>query len=275
MSSRSGARGQALVQPTTKSHAKRTSQLCVIDRGRTRKSVIRTYVQRILQVATVNDRAMASASAPVETRSSLDAISTFGAAEADQPALPMRHRVDATPRNWGNLWHSPFWPLVLATGIFGVDGIFRLWKPPIWIAAALDEPAHLATTTLLLGTLQRPMSVDFAASALLASVLIDTDHIPWLLGSTILSDGTSRPYAHSLLTIIATLALASKQLAQRRRLALGGAFGLMAHFTRDTVTSEGLPLFWPASRSSVRLPYPCYGILISVLAGLALRRARN
>ena len=69
----------------------------------------------------------------------------------------------------------------------------------------MDEPAHLATglvfvLALLTLARSRRAPLSFLAAAVVASVAIDLDHLPGLLGWHGLTQGTPRPYTHSLAT---------------------------------------------------------------------------
>src|SRR4051812_34502260 len=75
------------------------------------------------------------------------------------------------------------------------------------VLGLLDEPAHLATTLIVLVAAAvaldrgvRGPGLWFAIGAVVAGNLIDVDHVPELLGSDALVHGTARPYPHSLAT---------------------------------------------------------------------------
>jgi membrane-bound metal-dependent hydrolase YbcI (DUF457 family) len=139
----------------------------------------------------------------------------------------------------------------------------------------LDGTAHLLTTLLIFWALGRRASGRLLASALVASVAIDFDHIPARLGTDWLTAGTSRPYSHSLLSI-ATVLLAAVLWRRRRDLLIGGALGLTIHFWRDLAEpASGVPLLFPVSYRSFTLPYRSYvGVMIAV-TGIAAYRARS
>ena len=118
----------------------------------------------------------------------------------------------------------------------------------------IDAPAHLATCAVALLAAAAVggsrLSRRFVAAALLASVAIDFDHIPAYLGTHALTGNLPRPYTHSLLLVIALLAIGS---ATRRRdlrlLTLGVAFGVSAHLLRDLATGpRGFRCYGPRSR---------------------------
>lgn len=138
--------------------------------------------------------------------------------------------------------------------------------------AALDESAHLATTTLALAAVGA-RDRRFVVAALAAGVLIDLDHLPAAtLDWQVLTAGSPRPYPHSLASVAAVLTASGLAPARWRRPLLGTALGLASHFLRDaTDGTPGLPLLWPLSRRGVRLP----ALLQTPLLLIALRLARG
>ena len=46
----------------------------------------------------------------------------------------------------------------------------------------------------------------------------------------------------------------------------GAAWGMVTHFARDLAVGSGVPLLWPLSRRSLRIPYAPYGVGCAVLA---------
>ncbi len=137
---------------------------------------------------------------------------------------------------------------------------------------AVDEPAHLATCVLfLLAALtlvrfRRPY-LSFAAAALVASLAIDLDHIPGMLGWHGLSGDLPRPYTHSLVTPVALIGVGEIARGRIRPIAFGAAFGVCAHLVRDLCTGPGLAILWPLSSTTVKLPYLVFA------AGLVLATA--
>jgi hypothetical protein len=89
--------------------------------------------------------------------------------------------------------------------------------------APLDWTAHLLTTLFIVWTIRPLISERQLVSALVASVVIDVDHVPGQLGSHILTAGTSRPYSHSLTTVAALLVLAAARQKNWRAWAPTGA----------------------------------------------------
>jgi hypothetical protein len=139
-------------------------------------------------------------------------------------------------------------PLACLATIAVADYVI-LRRPPRWHAIVLfDHPAHLATAVLLGGT--DPVY-------LAGSLLPDIDHLPTALGNPKVGD--PRPRTHSLLVVVAA-ALVS------RRLAAGAA----AHFARDLALDPGVPLLWPLSDRSARIPYALYA---AAVIAASVRRA--
>jgi inner membrane protein len=156
-----------------------------------------------------------------------------------------------------------------------------IWQLPVARPAfgVLDEAGHLLTCALVLFAWRgwsgyRP---DFAVAAMAASLLIDLDHIPGILfHSDVLTQGTLRPYGHTLLAVLtfaglgASLAGRERPVpARARRILLGIAAGICLHLVRDMPTG-GVPLGWPLTERSFWYPYPVY---LLVLAGAALAPA--
>jgi hypothetical protein len=124
-----------------------------------------------------------------------------------------------------------------------------LRRKPRWIVVGLfDHPAHLATAMLL-----RPTGTTrYLAGALLP----DLDHVPLALRAVHPSPTDPRPVSHCLLAIAPALALGRTDVAA----------GMVAHFARDLGVGTGVPLLWPATRRSFRLPYPLYAVGCLLLA---------
>lgn len=131
------------------------------------------------------------------------------------------------------------------------DALYRTRSEGLLTGGLLDEPAHLFTNLLglmALGLLV-PVSRRFAAAVLVSAVAIDLDHLPHYFGTGPLSPTPGgRPYTHSLLTVVAALAVAAA-VRRWRPAALGVAFGLVLHFARDVLEGPpGVSLFWPWTR---------------------------
>ena len=160
--------------------------------------------------------------------------------------------------------------------IAAVDGAIALLDPPLLVVGLLDWPAHLATTLLLALALPRRLLPEaLLLGAFLASLAIDLDHLPLLLGSDLLTGDLVRPYTHALWALLLTVAVA---LALRRGrpgagvVATGVALGLASHFARDLATGPGLNLLWPVVDAVVRVPWLVY---LGVLLGLAAAAGRR
>ncbi len=104
---------------------------------------------------------------------------------------------------------------VLLAVVLAVDVLVALTDLPRAALGVADEVAHLSTAVLLLRVaaarwpLARPLPPTLLVAALAASVLIDVDHVPAdVFGSDVLTEGTKRPYTHSLSTV-GVLALAA------------------------------------------------------------------
>lgn len=173
-------------------------------------------------------------------------------------------------------------PLLLAAlAAVGTVDIALTWLPPPtgWNAVPdglLDEIAHLATAAIALTALFRGANRVIVRTALLASVLIDVDHVPLqLFGTDVLNHGSSRPYSHSLITIVAALAFASLLRSSRRQIALGVALGVGLHLVRDVATAGGVMLLWPLTTASLRAPYAVYAAALVALVAVAVSAPRR
>ena len=169
-------------------------------------------------------------------------------------------------------------PLALVAAVATLDLLIHVVAPSASGTeslglAALDDPAHLATAALVLLCL--PASTrGFAIAFLVASVAIDLDHLPKELGSDFLTAGTARPYTHSLVGAV-LLALVAFVASRRRDVAAGAGLGILAHLVRDVATGPGVPLAWPLSDGSARVPYVSYLTLVIVLGACAAITARR
>ncbi len=141
------------------------------------------------------------------------------------------------------------------------------------LGGVCDEAAHLLTGVLVMGLLAAKTSRRFAGGLLAGSVLIDFDHIPRLLGTDWLTEGTPRPYTHSLLSL-AALALVAIAWRRNRELLIGMMVGLAIHFARDLSESHaGLSLLWPWTRTSQSLPHWSYLVTVGGVSLIAAVRA--
>lgn len=158
---------------------------------------------------------------------------------------------------------------VLVAGCFAivatVDALMsQRGFPSIW-EAALDETAHLATTTLLLAWLVRILPLVRLWPMLLATVLIDLDHIPNQIGWDGITRDTVRPYSHSLLTVALVMVAAWFGRPRGRWIMMSIAVGISGHLLRDMATG-GVPLLWPFSRRAVTLEHAAYVGLLAACA---------
>jgi hypothetical protein len=127
------------------------------------------------------------------------------------------------------------------------DYVIRRRRPRWIVMGMFDHPAHVATAALL----RRNPS----ASYLAGSLLPDVDHIPLALRLVHPDPGDPRPVTHCLLTV-APVAAVNRDAAR----------GMLAHFVRDLGVGTGVPLLWPFTRRSVRVPYAAYAVLVLATA---------
>lgn len=161
-------------------------------------------------------------------------------------------------------------PLVLAVVALAFDAVNRSTAFSILGTGSLDEPAHFATTALVLTAL-RPyvgLSRPFVVAALVLSVAVDLDHVPVYLGATWVTpvpDG--RPFTHSAATILVLLLLTRVRRIPTA-IAAGAAFGLATHLLRDICEGDpGVSLFWPiTSRIVVAGPVTFWIVILAALA---------
>jgi inner membrane protein len=140
--------------------------------------------------------------------------------------------------------------------------------------APLDWTDHLLTTLFIVWAVKPRVSERQLVPALVASVVIDVDHVPGELGSHILTTGTSRPYSHSLTTVAVLLVLAAAR-RDWRAWASGAALGVASHLWRDLAEPQGsgVALFWPVSDRTITTPAAVYLGSIAVLAAIGLARS--
>ncbi len=122
----------------------------------------------------------------------------------------------------------------------------------------LDEPAHAATTWLV----ARAVAPGRVTAALVASTLLDADHLPSELGSSVLRRGAARPYGHTGAAVAAAAALGGP----------GAALGVAAHLLRDLADPQGVSLAWPLSGRAQTIPRSAYYATVLTLAARAARR---
>jgi inner membrane protein len=165
------------------------------------------------------------------------------------------------------------WPLLLVTVVVCIDLITDAGSRSAQVGV-LDEPAHLATGILVLllvvALLPTTPGMAFALAVLVACVAIDLDHIPQYLGWQGLTEGTPRPYTHSLLTPLVLCALAAVSRGAVRAIVLGAAVGVGAHLLRDVATASGVALFWPATSEAPRISHPSYIVVLVLIAAVGI-----
>lgn len=155
----------------------------------------------------------------------------------------------------------------LAT-IGAADFVLRRHKPRWILVGFFDHPAHVATAGLFaLNVRNRPGR--WTAGFLVGSLLPDLDHLPLVLREQLPTTDDPRPVTHCLLAIAPVAAAAG--LTQSERLH-GTAAGMAAHFARDLGVGSGVPLLWPATGRSVKVPYAVYAVACAVLAGRAFTK---
>lgn len=122
-----------------------------------------------------------------------------------------------------------------------------------------DETAHLSTVAIVLLAFPAIRNIPLVMGCLIGSVAIDVDHLPLILGSSVLTESTHRPLTHSLLALGIVLIVTTALGGFWQPFSVGFAVGLAAHFVRDMATSTaGVPLLWPASDTGFLLAYPLY-----------------
>jgi membrane-bound metal-dependent hydrolase YbcI (DUF457 family) len=203
--------------------------------------------------------------------------------------LPTR-ALQAAWRAAGSRWLPPL--LLVAVALD--DALLMPRAPSYAVLGMFDEPAHLATSVILLAAVtavaaRRAIRVPgaFAAGLVLAGNAIDVDHVPGTLGSDVLTAGTPRPYSHSLLTLVILAAggLIARGTRRRREtgrrrggaaLAAGLAVGVSGHLLRDLATAP-VSLLWPLSDQGLTIPHPAYlgalAIAVAVACLLPRRQA--
>jgi membrane-bound metal-dependent hydrolase YbcI (DUF457 family) len=142
-------------------------------------------------------------------------------------------------------------------------------RKPRWLLIGLfDHPAHLATAGLvILNSQRRPPR--WTAAFLVGSLLPDLDHVPLVLREQHPTADDPRPVSHCLLAVAPLAAAAAATQSERLH---GAACGMVAHYARDLGVGSGVPLLWPATSRSVRVPYGVYAAACVALAGRALAR---
>ncbi|MDO9377300.1 MAG: metal-dependent hydrolase [Nocardioidaceae bacterium] len=174
---------------------------------------------------------------------------------------------------WTRAAGLPWLPLALVVVILVLDAVSSQVPFHVLWTGLLDEPAHLATTAVVLLALAPRWCArhpGLSLVALAASTLIDVDHVPLFLGvDAVAASSMSRPFSHALLTPLVLLVVAALWVRARPVLAAAAA-GVCLHFVRDLGTGSGLPLLWPLSSTDVAVSYPVYVVALAVVAGYRL-----
>ncbi|HVD58612.1 MAG TPA: metal-dependent hydrolase [Thermoleophilaceae bacterium] len=141
----------------------------------------------------------------------------------------------------------------LATVAVADKVIFRRRLP--WLLVGFfDHPAHVATAALAALALG-PRPREWTAGLLVGSLLPDLDHVPLAVSRVHPTLDDPRPVTHCLLAVAPVAVIATLRDDRRLR---GAAWGMLAHFARDVGVGTGVPLLWPVTRRSFRVPYPVY-----------------
>ncbi len=148
------------------------------------------------------------------------------------------------------------------------DKVISRRRLPWILIGVFDHPAHLATAGLVLLNLG-PRSHRWTAGFMAGALLPDLDHVPLALSRVHPSMDDPRPVTHCLLAVAPVAALAEIRKDERLR---GAAAGMLAHFARDVGVGTGVPLLWPATRISWRVPYAVYAAACLLLAAGVLQK---
>jgi inner membrane protein len=165
--------------------------------------------------------------------------------------------------------------VIAAAVLFGIDQlVYQRVGSAVVEQAPLDWTNHLLTTLFIVWATRWLIGERQIAAALVASVVIDVDHIPGRLGWNILTAGTSRPYSHSLTTVVVLLVIAAVH-PRSRNWASGAALGVASHLWRDLAEPQGagVALLWPVSDRTLTTPSRLYLASIAVLAMIAFMQA--
>lgn len=177
---------------------------------------------------------------------------------------------------------APVLPTALAPAlaiviVVGLDLVLGVQEWPLAATALLDESAHLLTAWLALTALAaaglRAPVTRIWPWAMLGAVAIDIDHLPLYLWNGLVSASGGRPVTHSLVTVVALLAVAAAVRRFRWPL-LGLGLGVLLHFLRDVATGPGLPVAWPVTAAHRLLPYWLYILALCSLAAVATVRSK-
>ncbi len=80
--------------------------------------------------------------------------------------------------------------------------VLQALRFPVYVLGPLDWSSHITTALILLANLPVGTSRAFLTAALVTAMAIDVDHLPGYLGADVLTEGTPRPYPHSLMTAL-------------------------------------------------------------------------
>ncbi len=207
------------------------------------------------------------------------------------PAGPLPGRRLAAWTDRVTAWSASRWvSLALLAVIVATDSVLLSQSWSFVIRAVLDEPCHLLTDVILLGTITRwrgrAPGRPFTWALLVMSIAIDVDHLPLELGlGPGLYGDLPRPVTHALWVpaLLVAIALAAhwrSRAAGDSRAAVvmmifaGAAWGVTGHFLRDLATAQ-IGLLWPVSDLPLQVPYGWYVAVLLVLVALPLRRGRR
>ena len=90
---------------------------------------------------------------------------------------------------------------------------------------------------------------------LAGSLIADVDHIPLALRPELPTTDDPRPRSHCLLAVAPRAAAAGVTQSERLH---GLAVGMLAHYVRDLGVGSGVPLLWPLTSRSLKVPYAVY-----------------
>jgi inner membrane protein len=161
-------------------------------------------------------------------------------------------------------------PADAVAAILVIDGAFSSGVTPRGLIAPADEGAHLLTTYLLLRLIEGHVSPSFRRVALVASVLLDLDHLSRLMRPPLRP--RTRPRPHSMATVLGVVLLSLLFPRRHRARAYAVAFGVASHLVRD-VARGSAPLGWPITGRGVRVPYVAYaaGLYVSAWMSQTIR----
>jgi membrane-bound metal-dependent hydrolase YbcI (DUF457 family) len=193
-----------------------------------------------------------------------------------ETAAPPDSIPSKSPSDWRERVLHPSRAVVAASmALFAVDQfVYQQVGSFVPFQAPLDWTNHLLTTLFIVWATRPLIGRRQILAALIASVVIDADHIPGYLGSNILTGGDPRPYTHSLTTVVVLLVIAAAR-PRWRYWASGAALGVLSHLWRDLAEPQGagVSLLWPVSTRVITTPAAWYLGSIAVLSVISLIRA--